>query len=143
MFTKEYVNAILTPFVGKNIRMRSNGVIPFILETSMESSFQIELNNFGISFVLIDNFYIKRDLLTVFSKAINSTDIYAHSLDKLLKDDVEKEGIEPILFNQLVKYMESNFKPQIAFTYYNMITSLRVEKDRFFLNDTEFFVTRY
>ena len=142
MFTKEYVEAILTPFIGKKLRMRSNDSVPFILETSLDASFQIELNSFGISCVLIDNFYTKRDLLSVFTKAVNSTDIYPHSLDSLLPDDIEKKDIEPILFNKLVEYMQSNFKPQIAFTYYTMIKSLHVEKNKFILNGVEFFVTQ-
>jgi len=143
MFTKEYVEAILAPFVGKKIRMFSNENVPFILETSMEASFQIELTNMGISFVLIDNFYTKRDLLKVFSEAFQEIDVYPFQLDSLSKEKIEPKGMETIIFDKIVDYMQKNMTPQIAFTYYGMIKSLRIEKDRFYLNDVHFFVTQH
>ncbi len=140
MFNKEYVGVILTPFVGKTIRMRTGNTIPFCLETSIESTFQIQLVNSGIKFVLIDNYYIKRDLGKVFNEAFQTIEIYPFQMDSLLKEK-DTKGIDAIVYGKLLEYMQTNLAPQIAYTYYTMIKSLRVEEKRFFLNDVEFFVT--
>lgn len=142
IFTKDYVGTILSPFVGKNIRMNGGKNIPFCLETSMESSFQIQLENIGIKFLLVDNFYIKRDLDKVFSEAFQKLEIYPFQMDSLLKENVERKGIENIVYDKLLQSMQESLSPQIAYTYYGMINSLRVEDKRFFINDTEFYITR-
>jgi hypothetical protein len=143
MFTKEYVGVILTPFVGKKIRMNGNKTIPFCLETSMSSSFQIELDNMGIRFILKDNFYIKRDLGKVFSDAFHELDFFPFQMDSLLKEKIESKGTEAVVFQKLIEYMQKELTPQIAYTYYSMITSLRVDEKRFFINDVEFYITEY
>ena len=143
MFTKEYVGAILTPFVGKKIRMNSNKTIPFCLETSMESSFHIELDHMGIKFLLRDNFYIKRDLGKVFSDAFHELDFFPFQMDSLLKEKIESKGTEAVVFQKLLQYMEKELAPQIAYTYYGMITSLCVDEKRFFINGVEFYITEY
>jgi hypothetical protein len=143
MFTKEYVGFILSPFVGKNIRMNSNKDIPFCLETSMESSFQIQIDNMGIKFVLIDNYYIKRDLLKVFSEAFQEIDIYPFQLDSLSKEKIERKGTETIIFDKIVDYVQKNMTPQIAYTYYGMINSLSVDEKKFTLNGVEFFISSH
>ena len=141
MFTKEYVDAVLTPFVGKKIRMNGGKNIPFCLETSMESSFHIEFDHMGVKFILRDNFYIQRDLNKVFSEAFQKVDFYPFQMDSLLKEKVEYKGTEAIVFQKLLDYMQKELTPQIAYTYYGMITSLRVDEKRFFINDVEFYVT--
>lgn len=141
MFTKEYVGVILAPFVGKSIRMRSGNTIPFCLETSIESTFQIQLNASGVKFVLVDNYYIKRDLDKVFNEALQTIGIYPFQMNSLLKEK-DTKGIEDIVYNKLLEYMQTNLTPQIAYTYYSMIKSLRVEEKRFFLNDVEFIITK-
>lgn len=125
------------------LRMNGGKTIPFCLETSMESSFQIQLEPAGIKFSLIDNFYINRDLGKVFSEAFHDLDIFPFQLDSLLKEEVEKEGINPIMFNKILEFMKSQLKPQIAYTYYGMIKSLMVEEKRFFLNGVEFYVVNH
>lgn len=142
LFTKEYVETILKPFENKKIRMRTLNEektfsIPFCLETDMEATFQMELNNMGIKFLLKDNFYIKKDLKEDLKNAILSTGLYLFSLDDLLKQKSEEDCV---VFSKIVKYLEENFKPQIAFTYYNMITSLKVEENKFVLNGIEFII---
>ncbi len=142
IFNKEYVETILKPFEGKKLRMRSLAIdksfsIPFCLETDMESTFQIELNSMGIKFLLKDNYYIKRDLKEVFKNAVHNAGIYSITLDKLLKE--ESKG-DCVIFNSFVTFMQENFNPQIAFTYYNMIKSLKVESNKFVLNEIEFII---
>ena len=143
MFTKEYVGAILTPFVGKKIRMNGGKNIPFCLETSMESSFHIELDHMGIKFLLRDNFYIQRDLGKVFSEAFQKLDFFPFQMDSLLNEKIERKGGEAIVYQKLLECMQKELAPQIAYTYYGMITSLRVDEKRFFINDVEFYVTNH
>ena len=143
MFTKDYVGFILSPFVGKNIRMNSSKNIPFCLETSMESSFQIQIDHMGIKFVLIDNYYIKRDLLKVFSEALQEIDIFPFRLDSLSNEKIESKGTETIIFDKIVDYMQKNMTPQIAYTYYGMINSLSVDEKKFTLNGVEFFISSH
>jgi hypothetical protein len=144
IFTKDYTQNILTPFVGKELRMRTKSEdksfnIPFCLETSIESSFQIEFTNIGIRFLLKDNYYIKRDIKELLSKAILETGLYPHTIDNLLKDKEDK--VEDNAFQKIInKYFEENFKPQIAFTYYTMIKSLKVSNDGFTMNGIEFII---
>lgn len=142
IFNREYVETILAPFVGKTLRMRTQSedksfIIPFMLETSIESTFQIELNNSGIKFLLKDNYYIKRDIQEVFRKALKDTEIYPFSLDKFLKEESKEDCV---VFKRIVKYFEENFNPQIAFTYYNMVKSLRVDNNEFVLNSVKFII---
>jgi hypothetical protein len=143
MFTKEYVGVILSPFVGKKLRMNAGKNIPFCLETSMESSFHIELDNMGIKFLLRDNFYIKRDLDKTFSEAFRELDFFPFQMDSLLKEKIERKGTEAIVFQKLLEHMQKELAPQIAYTYYGMITSLRVDEKRFFINDIEFYITNH
>jgi hypothetical protein len=143
MFTKDYVNTILLPFVGKNIRMKNVSDIPFCLETSMEATFQIRLNSFGISFALIDNFYIKRDIKVNLIHAFNAIDIPPFKLDTLLKTPIDNEDSDNVVFDKLVEYMQKTFTPQIAFTYYTMIKSLSVNEKGFVLNGTAFFISNH
>jgi hypothetical protein len=143
MFTKDYVAAILTPFVGKKIRMNGGKNIPFCLETGMESSFHIELDHLGVKFLLKDNFHIQRDLDKVFSEAFQKLDFFPFQMDSLLKEKVEKKGAEAIVYQKLLEHMQKELAPQIAYTYYGMITSLRVDEKRFFINDVEFYVTNH
>lgn len=142
IFTKEYVETILKPFEGKKLRMRTQSEdksfsIPFALETDMEATFQIAICNMGIKFLLKDNFYIKQDLDKVFKEAVHKQGFYASTLDKLLKEESKDDCV---VFRQLVTFMQENFNPQIAFTYYNMITSLKVDNNRFVMNGIEFVV---
>jgi hypothetical protein len=142
IFNKEYVERIMKPFEGKSFRMRTESIdkkvkIPFFLETSIESTFQIELTNLGIKFLLKDNFYIKKDLKEVFNKALKSLEIYPFSLDKLLK---EKPNEDCVVVNKIVEYFEKNFNPQIAITYYGTIESIRVSEKSFVLNNIEFII---
>ena len=141
-FNKEYVGTILSPFVGKKIRMRGDESIPFFLETSMESSIQIKIENMGIGFVLIDNYYIKRDLDKAFSEAFQEIDIFPFRLDSLLKD-TETNPVDAVVYKKLLEHMQAKLNPQVAYTYYNMIKSLRVEEERFFLNGIEFYITKH
>lgn len=141
IFTKEYVELILTPFVGKKLRMNGGQTIPFCLETSMESSFHIELDHMGIKFLLRDNFYVQRDLDRVFSEAFHQFDFFPFQMDSLLKEPVETKGTETIVFHKLLEHMQRELAPQIAYTYYGMITSLCVHETRFFINGIEFYVT--
>lgn len=143
MFTKEYVGFILSPFVGKNIRMNGSKNIPFCLETSIESTFQIQIDHMGIKFVLIDNFYIKRDLLKVFSEAFHEIEVYPFQLDSLSKEKIEPKGTESIIFDKIIDFMQKNFTPQIAYTYYGMINSLSVDEKKFTLNGVEFFISTH
>jgi hypothetical protein len=136
MFTKEYVETILTPYVGKELRMITDK-IPFCLETSMDSSFQIELTILGIKYVLINNYYIKQDLKITLNKALTSVGVYAHTLDKL--KNVEGDCV---VFKELVKFMEENFTPQIAFTYYTQIKTLEVSNEKFVLNGISFIICK-
>ena len=142
IFNKEYIQSILKPFEGKRLRMRSESddklfQIPFLLETSIETPFQFEFTNIGIKFLLKDDFYIKRDIKILLNQAILKTGLYPHTLDNLLKD---KEGkVEDNAFQKIInEYFDENFKPQIAFTYYGMIKSLKVSKDGFVMNKIEF-----
>jgi hypothetical protein len=143
MFTKEYVATILTPFVGKKIRMNGGKNIPFCLETSIESSFHMELDHAGVKFLLRDNFYIQRDLDKVFSEAFKELDFFPYQMDSLLKEKIERKGTELIVYQKLLEHMQKELAPQIAYTYYGMITSLRVDEKRFFINDVEFYVTNH
>ena len=142
IFNKEYVQTILLPFVGKTLRMRTQSEdktfsIPFALENSIESTFQIAFDNAGIKFLLKDNFYIKRDLKEVFRGALKDTEIYPFSLDKFLKEESKEDCV---VFKRIVEYFEKNFNPQIAFTYYTMIKSLRVDDNGFVLNGIKFII---
>jgi hypothetical protein len=138
MFTEEYVKAILTPYLGKELRMRSD-LIPFCLETSMESSFQIEFTNFGIKFFLKDNFYIRKDIKFLLNQAILKTGLYPHTYDNLLRDKLGKEE-DNIFQNTINKYFEEKFAPQIAFTYFTQIKSIEVNEDEFVINGVKFIV---
>jgi|SRR6187402_3393562 len=142
IFTKEYVQTILKPFENKGIRMRTESEdksfkIPFLLETSIEATFKIELDNTGIKFLLKDNYYIKRDLKQVFNDALKDVEIYPFSLDKFLKEESKEDCV---IAGKIVKYFEEHFNPQIAFTYYNMITSLKVNNSKFNLNGIDFII---
>jgi len=145
IFTKEYVDIILKPFIGKPLRMRTESEdksysIPFCLETSMESTFQLEFSGLGIKFILKDNFYIKKDLKKLLNDAINSTGLYPFSFDNLLKDGEGK--VEDNAFQKIInKYLDENFHPQIAFTYYTMIKTLKVTNSGFMLNGIEFIIS--
>lgn len=144
MFTKEYVNTILAPFVGKTFRMRTENEdktfsIPFCLETSMESTFQIEFTNLGIKFLLIDNFYVKKNIETALNKAFIEVGIYPLSLDRLLKEEPPK-GEDCVVMKKVREYLQKAITPQIAFTYYTMIKSLKVSENYFVLNGIKFVV---
>lgn len=144
MFTKEYVNTILAPFVGKKFRMLTENEdktfsIPFYLETSMESPFQIELTNVGIKFLLVDNFYIKKDIETALNRAFNQVGVYVHRLDTLLKEEPPKNE-DCVVIKSVREYLQKAITPQIAFTYYTMIKSLKVSENYFVLNGIKFVV---
>lgn len=144
MFTEEYVKTILAPFVGKTFRMRIENEdktfsIPFCLETSMESSFQIEFTNLGIKFLLIDNYYIKKDIETALNDAFREVGIYPFSLDRLLKEEPPKSE-DCVVMKRVREHLQKVITPQIAFTYYTMIKSLKVNKDYFVLNGIKFVV---
>ena len=144
MFTKEYVNTILAPFVGKTFRMRTESEdktfsIPFCLETSMESTFQIEFTNLGIKFLLIDNFYVKKNIETALNKAFIEVGIYPFSLDRLLKEEPPK-GEDCVVMKKVREHLQKAITPQIAFTYYTMIKSLKVSENYFVLNGIKFVV---
>jgi hypothetical protein len=145
IFTKDYVDIILKPFIGKPLRMRTESEdksysIPFHLETSIDASFQIELSGLGIKFILKDNYYIKRDIRTLLTKAILETNLYPHTIDNLLQDEEGK--VEDNIFQKIVtKYFDDNFHPQIAFTYYTMIKTLKVTNRGFVLNGIEFVIS--
>jgi len=135
-FTKEYVEFVLKPYEGKSLRLRTNSEcgkfnLPFMLETEMESTFQIELNNMGIKFLLKDNFYIKKQLNESIRCALKEMDIFPFSLDKLLKEE-PKEDCE--FLKIFTNHIEKTISPQIAFTYYNMVSSIKVESKGFSLN---------
>lgn len=142
LFTHDYVNNLLTPFLNYNIRMSdSNKVIPFCLETSMESSFRFEITHVGIRFILKDNFYIKRDLESVFLKALNESDIATFRLDQI--SGIESTGVECVTFNKIVAHMVEHFTPQIAFTYFSQIKSLSVHERGFILNGVDFYICNH
>lgn len=144
MFTKEFVNTILTPFVGKSLRMRTENedktfTIPFCLETSMESTFQFEMTNLGIKFLLKDNYYVKKDIETALNDAFREVGIYPFSLDKLLKEEPPKEE-DCVVMKKIREHLQKVITPQIAFTYYTMIKSLKVSENYFVLNGIKFVV---
>ena len=140
MFTKEYVSAILAPFMGKELRMVATDCIPFCLETSMESSFQIELSEIGIRFLLKDNHYIKMDLDTICRKAFKAVDISLREMDTLLIDQRELWKTDTMAYDAIISHLKEGFNPQIAFTYYSMITSLAVDQKSFQINNVKFFI---
>ena len=140
MFTKEYVSAILAPFVGEELRMAATDCIPFCLETSMESSFQIELTETGIRFLLKDNHYIEMDLDTIFRNALKVVDISPRGLDTLLKGQRESWETDAIAYDAIISHIKEGFNPQIAFTYYTMIKSLTVNETSFLINNVKFFI---
>ena len=129
MFKKEYVSAILAPFVGKKLRMAATDCIPFRLETSMDSSFQIELTETGIQFLLKDNHYIEMDLDTIFRDALKVVGISPKSWET-----------DTIAYNAIISHIKEGFNPQIAFTYYTMIKSLTVNETSFLINNVKFFI---
>ena len=144
MFTKEYVNTILAPFIGKSFRMRSENedktfTIPFCLETSMESTFQLEMTNMGIKFLLKDNYYIKKDIETCLNESIKELGIYPFSFDRLLKEEPPKDE-DCVVIKKIREYLQNNLTPQIAFTYYTMIKSLKVSENYFVLNGIKFVI---
>lgn len=141
IFTREYVSNILSPFVGLKLRMLNDGRIPFSLETALEAPFQIRTDNIGISFILSDSFYIKRDLRQLLNNSLHDMGIKPFTLDKLLDEDTN--GKTNILFNRLVEQMQQKFEPQIAFTHYSTIKSLAVNSRGFALNGIEFHVTSH
>lgn len=140
ILTPDYIKAILSPFVGKEIRMRYNEYIPFALETSIESTFQINLTNIGIAFILKDNYYIKKDFKTFLNQAIVESGLYPHTIDNLFAD---KDGkVKDNVFQDSInKFFETHFHPQIAFTYFTYINDLRVNERGFFLNGAEFVIS--
>lgn len=140
LFNVEYVKSLLLPFEDKVFRLRTENEnksfkLPFVLETSIESTFSIELNNRGIRLILKDNFYIKKNLREVFSGALKEVKIYPSTLDKLLKEESKEDCV---IFSKIVKHLEDNFNPQIGFIYYNMIESLKVDVNGFTLNGFSF-----
>lgn len=144
MFTKEYVNTILAPFIGNTFRMRTDNEdktfsIPFCLETSMESSFQIQFTNLGIKFLLIDNYYIKKNIETALNDAFKEIGVYPFSLDTLLKEEPPKSE-DCVVMKKVREYLQKTITPQIAFTYYTMIKSLKVSENYFVLNGIKFVV---
>ncbi len=144
MFTKEYVVAILTPFIGKELRMYRESEdksfsVPFCLETSIESSFQMEFTNLGIKFLLKGNYYVKKDIETSLNDAFRKIGIYPFSLDKLLKEEPDKDE-DCVVLKQLRSHLQEALAPQIAFTYYNMVQSLKVTNRSFTLNGIKFIV---
>jgi len=139
LFNKEYVNGILEPFTGKKLRMNPGDKIPFFLETNMEASFEMEIDQMGIKFILNNNYYIKRDLTALFSSSFHEIDIYPFQLDKLA--GVESSGTNTVIFDKILEHVLSQFRPQIAYTYYGMIKSLCVDEKKFILNGIEFYIT--
>ena len=140
MFTKEYVSAILAPFVGKELRMGATDCIPFCLETSAASSFKIELTEIGIQFILKDNFYIEMGLDTIFRDALKLVGITPRGLDTLLKGQKESWETDTIAYDAIISHIKEGFNPQIAFTYYTMIKSLTVNETSFLINNVKFFI---
>jgi hypothetical protein len=146
LFNKEYVGQLLLPFVGKNLRIDNTFVnnkdisIPFILESNIESPFQIELSNIGVRFVLKDNYYIKKDINENIRKAFNELKVYPHVLNRLINTEDEPDSIDFI--NSITKHLQENFNPQIAFTYYTFINSIEVSNKYFIINGIRFFVVK-
>lgn len=145
LFTKEYVDSVLSPFIGKTLRMRTESVdgkfkVPFILETSMESSFVLETNVFGLSFTLKDNFYLKRDLMECMRVSIRKMGI-TMKVDSIIQE-LDNESEYTDFTKVIVEDMMDRFKPQIAFTYYTMIESLQVSTNGFVLNGIQFIVCK-
>jgi len=148
IFTHEYVETLLSPYLGKNLRMFSKFEdqeleVPFQLENSMESPFQIEFTNLGIRFFLMDNFYLNRDLSGTLRAAISDSEIFAFRLDDIsdLETPEDKKGMDYI-FERIVSYLEKNLKIQIATTYYAAIKTLKVGENFFVINGIKFMVVR-
>ena len=140
MFTKEYVGVILAPFVGKCITMDTNNnkTIPFHLGT--QATFQIELDDWGIRFFLKDHYYVKRALDSLFRDAFKQSGISPRHLDTFLKDEKKANETDNVLFTQILAFVQEKLAPEIAFTYYTMITSLLVEEKGFSLNGIKFLI---
>lgn len=137
IFTKLYVDNILSPFIGKKFRLKSETVdgnfsIPFELENSLDSTFTLELCLFGLSFTLKDNFYLSRDLIESMKDGIKSLNISGGKLDKLL--NTSDSSFVELLSREILK----TFKPQIAFIYYTNIKSLEVGSNYFVINGFKF-----
>lgn len=140
MFTKDYVSSILAPFVGVKLRMGATDCIPFFLEPSMEGSFKIELCEIGIRFLLKDNYHIQRYLEESFKGALKEVGIPLRELDTLLKDPGESHTTETIAFDAIISHIKKGLTPQIGFTYYTMIRSLKVDEKSFHINNVKFFI---
>ena len=140
MFTKKYVGAILAPFIGKCLKMdiENNKTIPFYLGT--EATFQMELDDWGVRFFLKDNYYVKKDLDSLLRDALKQCGLSPRHLDVLLKDEKRSGDMENVVFKEILSFMQEKLTPEIAFTFYTMITSLLVEEKGFSLNGVRFFI---
>lgn len=138
LFSKEYVENLLKPFIGSKFRVLHNeNKSPFIIENSMENDFQIDLKVSGISFYIENDYYLNRDLNYHLNKAFLEEGIYSHSLDDLSKRSKVSLSLDSV-YSKILNYLKENIRVQLAFTHYAYIKEISVSSRGFIINGQEF-----
>jgi hypothetical protein len=134
LFKKEYIETLLQPYIGKKLRMSGSDSNSIVLEPSIESDFQIEIDGMGIKFFIQDNFYLNKEIETCIRSGISS--MYDESVEfPHLRFD-ELNGDEA--FTKLKEAIQRVMKVQIARIYIAGIESIECNPGGFSINGQKY-----